>query len=106
MVIRRFDVVRNPNPRTRRPVPYLVVLQSELLDGLDTRVVAPLARAGGVEGRAAERLNPAFEVDGERVVMLTQMVGAAPLASLVRVGSLESERHRIVDALDLLFSGI
>jgi toxin CcdB len=83
-----------------------VVLQSELLDGLDARVVAPLARTGGVEGRAAERLNPSFEVGGERVVMLTQMIGAAPLASPVQVGSLEAERERIVATIDLLSSGI
>jgi toxin CcdB len=106
MVIRRFDVVQNPNPRSRKAIPYLVVLQSELLDAMDTRIVAPLARTKGVSGRGAERLNPLFEVDGERLVMLTQLVGAAPLAALTRVATLEHERGRVVDALDLLFSGI
>lgn len=106
MVIRRFDVVRNPNPRTQRPVPFLLVLQSELLDGLDTRIVAPLARARGLSGRAAERLNPLVEVDGEQLVMLTQQIGAVPLASLARVTNIERDRDRIIAALDLLFSGI
>lgn len=106
MVIRRFDVAQNPNPRSRKSIPYLVVLQSELLDAMETRVVAPLARAKGMAGRSAERLNPVFEIDGERLVMLTQLIGAAPLAALTRVASLEHERGRIVDALDFLFSGI
>jgi toxin CcdB len=106
MVIRRFDVAQNPNPRSRKAIPYVVVLQSELLDAMDTRTVAPLARAKGISGRGADRLNPVFEFDGERLVMLTQLLGAAPLASLMRAGSLEHERGRIVDALDFLFSGI
>jgi toxin CcdB len=106
MVIRRFDVAKNPSPRSRKAIPYVVVLQSELLDAMDTRSVAPLARVKGSSGRGAERLNPVFDFNGEQLVMLTQLLGAAPLASLTRVGTLEHERGRIVDALDFHFSGI
>ena len=107
MVTQRFDVFRNPSPRSVNTVPYVVVLQSELLDDLPTRVVAPLVKAAALAGRPATRLNPELEVEGETLFLLTQQVGAVPLRSLTRrVGSLEDRRDVIVAALDLLFSGI
>ena len=65
MVIGRFDVVRNPGKRDASTVPYLLVLQSELLDGIDTRVVAPLVRPSALASKTLTRLNPEFEIDGE-----------------------------------------
>lgn len=107
MVIRRFDVFENPNPRSQKTVPYLLVLQSELLDALPSQVVAPLVRVSALGGRAAARLNPELTVKGETVFMLTQQVGAVAAAALSnRVVNLESRRDDIVAALDLLFSGI
>ena len=107
MVRRRFDVFRNPNPKSQRTVPYLVLLQSELLEELPTQVVAPLVRSSALAGRAATRLNPSFELEGEAVFLLTQQIGAVPTRSLTnRITSLEQDRDLIVAALDLLFSGI
>lgn len=66
----QFDVHRNPNPDTNGEVPYLVNPQSELLDPLATRVVAPLFKESSMP-KPARYLNPVFEVRGERVVMST-----------------------------------
>jgi toxin CcdB len=107
VVIRRFDIFENPNPRTVRTVPYLMVLQSELLDGLATQVVVPLVKPLALGGKAAARLNPIVSIDGEDVVMLTQQVGAVATRSLTkRVGNVADHREAIVGALDFLFSGI
>lgn len=107
MVRRRFDVFRNPNPKSSRTIPYLVLLQSELLDELATQVVAPLARTTALAGRTATRLNPTFDIDGEAVCLLTQQIGAVPTSALSnRVTSLEDRREVIIGALDFLFSGI
>lgn len=107
MVIRRFDVVPNPGKRDARAVPYLLVLQSELLDGIDTRVVAPLVRLSALARKKLTRLNPEFEVEGEAVILLTQQIASIPIQALGKpVASLGHEHSRIVAALDLLFSGI
>ena len=107
MVTRRFDVMRNPSARDARTVPYVLVLQSDLLEGIETRVVAPLVRRSALGGKHLARLNPEFDVDGDAVVMLTQQIAAVPVQLLKkRVASLEQEHLRIVAALDLLFSGI
>ena len=106
-MMRRFDVFRNPSPRSRRDVPYLLLLQSELLDALPTQVVAPLVKPAALGGRPAARLNPSFQVEGQPVFLLTQQLGAVRTTALSNcVGSLAHERAVIVEALDLLFSGI
>lgn len=107
MVIRRFDVFRNPELRGAKAVPYLLVLQSELLDALPSVVVVPLVRRVVLAGAPAQKLNPGLSVEGDNVYMLTQQIGAVSLKSLSkRVGNLEPERAEITQALDFLFSGI
>jgi len=107
MVIRRFDVYRNPEPRSTRSFPYLLVIQSELFDALPTVVVVPLVRTSMLGGRPAERLNPELIVDGEKVYMLTQQLGAVSIKSLTKyLSNLDAARDVITLALDFLFTGI
>jgi toxin CcdB len=102
----QFAVYRNTNAEQSRNIPYLLNVQSDLLDVLQTRVVVPLAVPEVLSGKAAQRLNPTFEVEGRRVVMLTPELAGIPtrlLGSLVM--SLEPERERIIAALDFLILG-
>jgi toxin CcdB len=103
----QFDVYRNPNPASRSGFPYLLDVQSGLLEPLATRVVVPLCKPGVLRGKVAERLNPVFEVEGRKVVMLTPELAGVPSKSVgERVGSLASERAAIIAALDMIFTGI
>jgi toxin CcdB len=103
----QFDVYRNANPASRARIPYLLDVQSDLLDPLATRVVAPLCKPEVLKGRLAERLNPVFEVEGRKVAMLTPELAGVPGKILgARVGNLSGERHSIIAALDLLITGI
>ena len=103
----QFDVYRNPNPATRGQIPYLLDVQSGLLEPLATRVVVPLCRAKVLKGRAAERLNPVFEVEGSKVVMLTPELAGVLSKTMGRsVCNLAAERVAIIAALDMVFTGI
>lgn len=103
----QFDVYRNTNPATRARIPYLLDVQSDLLDPLATRVVVPLCKPEVLKGKLAERLNPVFEVEGRRMAMLTpELAGVSRKILGERVGNLSNERYSIVAALDLLFTGI
>lgn len=107
MVTRRFDVFHNPSTASAKHIPFVLVVQSALLDDLPSRVVAPLARASAIKGPRAETLNPDFTIASIRVVMLTQQLAAVPVALLRKqVANLESQRDAIIHALDFLFSGI
>lgn len=98
----QFDVYRAPKPDPG----YLLVVQSDLLEGHQTRVVVPLLRPEAAPV-AARGLNPDFRIQGVPYRMVTQFIGSVPLRLLQRpVASLKSERDAIVRALDVMLSGI
>lgn len=102
----QFDVYLNPNPDTRKSIPYLLDVQADLLDTLATRVVVPLILAEKM-GLAAKHLNPQFKIKGVAVVMSTAELAGIPNRPLGdKVTSLKSKRDEIIAALDLLFTGI
>lgn len=103
----QWDVFANPSPRSRDEVPYLVVLQSDLLDALPTRLVAPLARSAVEDPGLPQRLVPRFEIDGEPLLLRIQQAGPVDRGVLrAPVASLRAQSHRIVDALDAVISGL
>ena len=95
----QFDVYRLPGG------PLVVDLQSDLIE-TGTRVVAPLLPEHA-DLRAIGRLEPVFEIGGERVALHTGELAAVP-AGLVKGPPLKSLLHEddaIRRALDMLFSG-
>lgn len=102
----QFDIHRNHNPETRRLFPYLLDVQSDLLDIVATRVVVPLAREEAV-GKPAQKLNPRFRVEGATLIMDTAEIAGVPRRILGEmVGSLSHRRGEVIAALDVLFFGI
>lgn len=97
----RFDVYENP-----AGIGLLLDCQANLLSHLNTRLVAPLLPAG--QGpKPAGRLNPAFDIGGERHVMMTQYAAAIELRELgPKVASLADGDREIISALDILLTGV
>ena len=103
--LRQFDVFPNPSPRTRAEHPYFVILQSDRLDRFATRVVAPLIAP--TRFQFLERLLPEVTVKGKPYVIAIPDIAPIPVKMLQpAVANLESERYRILAAIDLLFTGI
>jgi toxin CcdB len=103
----QFDVYRNANPATRARIPYLLDVQSDLLEPLATRAVVPLCNPELLKSKLAERLNPVFEIENHKMAMLTpELAGVSRKALGERIGNLSEERHLIIAALDLLFTGV
>ena len=103
----QFDVYRNPNAATRNRIPFLMDVQAPLLESLATRIVVPLCRPDAVGGKPAEHLNPEFELEGRKLVMLTQELAGIPRKALGELaGNLASKRNAIVAALDFALTGI
>ena len=102
----RYDVYRNPRKESARQVPYLLDVQSDFLEDLDTRVIVPLRAAAGVP-QPVTRLNPMLKVDGIALVMDTPQLVGYPRAALKRpVANLGASAFDIQNALDFLFAGI
>lgn len=84
----------------------VVNCQSDLLDQIDSRFVAPLVRRADAP-QVAQRLNPIFNVGGEDYVMLTQAAGAVRRRELGAViASLADRSFEITGALDILVTGV
>ena len=102
----QFDVYRNPNPNRRATVPFVVALQSDLLDQLPSRWVAPLKLSKSISQRV-EGLMPEVEVEGKKFTIFMYESGAVPAQSLGnRISSLEGRRFELIRAIDILVSGI
>ena len=102
----RFDVFRNSGQHADA-VPYLLDVQSDLLHGLETRVVVPLRRRDRFPAEhLPERLTPVFEIEGIACLMETPKLAAVPLRLLKNpVVSLVDSQTAITNALDFLFQG-
>jgi toxin CcdB len=103
----QFDVYANPNPGSRAWAPFVVDVQSDLIDALSTRLVMPLSRVGAGQARMPSNLCPPVMLDGEALTLMPHL--AAPLGKqLLRrpVQSLAHRAHDISAALDAVISGV
>ena len=102
-----LDVYRNPDRKSATIIPFVLDIQSDLLDALPTYVVVPLARPEAVETLPILRLNPKVSVDKTRLIALTQELATVPRRLLKKpVTNLSPQRGEILAALDLLFTGL
>lgn len=103
----QFDVYRNPSASARDAIPYVVTVQSDLLDGLQTRLTIPLGTDKTLAASAPRNLCPAVEFDGKTLYALPQFTGAFRTRDLGHpVGSLASHSSDMVAALNALISGV
>ncbi|MCU0296361.1 MAG: CcdB family protein [Candidatus Nanopelagicales bacterium] len=102
----QYDVHLNRDPRSAIQIPFLLDVQSDLLETLATRVVVPLVDAAHF-GPPAQRLNPVFQVEGRAVVLsVAELAGVPKVVLGERVASLADRRAEVTAALDLLLLGI
>ncbi len=95
----QFDVHRLGNG-------LVIDCQSDLLAHLNTRVVVPLIRLDQAP-TPARRLNPVFSIDSVDHVMDTQFAGAVERRLLgAVVSSLADRSFEVIDAFDVLLSGV
>ncbi|AXK81652.1 plasmid maintenance protein CcdB [Pseudolabrys taiwanensis] len=103
-MLRQFDIVVNPDAQEAQIRPYLVILQSNLLSGLASIIVAPLIARERMAG--AQRLNPIVTVAGREYWLATHELFAVDRRVLrAAVGSISERRDSIIAAIDLIFLG-
>ena len=94
----RYDLFRDGND-------YLLDVQADTLDELNTRVVIPVRRPERAP-KPAKRLNPTFRIESQQYLMVTQFLAAVPESALGEaVDNLSQEHDKIIAALDMLFQG-
>lgn len=97
----RFDVHRD----RVRPDIALLLIQSDLLDGMATRLVIPMIRESEFQG-FVRGLHLGANAAGERYVIATDLMAAVQLQQLgPQVGSLAERSYEIIAAIDFSLEG-
>jgi len=104
--VAQFSVYRNKNPASKATYPFLVDVQSNLLEDLRTRVVVPLSKVASLARKPVSQLTPLLQFEGDTYVLVTPQLAGIPRSELGAVsGSLSDRRDTIVAALDFLLTG-
>ncbi len=102
----RFSVYENIGEHAKN-TPFLLDVQTDLLSGLDTRVVIPLRKASLYKNvKLPQDLMPIFSIKGGDFALETPKMAAVPSKILKKeIISLKSQQHLVMTAIDRLFHG-
>jgi toxin CcdB len=102
----QYDVFPNPSISAAQGIPYVVVIQSDLLDALATRLSIPLATPA-FAGKAPAALCPAISVQGQRLHALAHFAAPLPARLLHQpVDNVAALASVLVAAMDVVLSGV
>ena len=102
----QFDVYANPSESAAHGIPYVVVVQSNLLDALATRMTIPLATVEFAK-KSPEKLCPVVTVNGQRMHALAHYTAPLPTRKLRQVvGNLAPHASTLIAAMDAVISGV
>ncbi|NQU65854.1 MAG: CcdB family protein [SAR324 cluster bacterium] len=102
----QFTVYENINDLSQKIYPYLLDVQNDLLEGLNTRVVIPMCLPSTIGKKAINNLSPQLEIQGNIYTLLTPQLAGIPISELgPAVCNLSESRFEIIKALDFLFTG-
>ncbi len=102
----QFDVYPNPSSSAQHGIPYVVVVQSDLLESLATRLVIPLASHDFAD-KTPEKLCPVIMVKGQTLRALAHYAAPLPTRSLRKsLGNVAGQSGALIAAMDVVLSGV
>jgi toxin CcdB len=103
----QYDVYVNPNAVSREAVPYVVDVQSRLLDQINTRLTMPLRPLSAANAGLPRRLVPRLRVAEQTYALYAHQAAVVESRLLKKpVASLASNSADILGALDAVVSGV
>jgi len=98
----QFDIYRNTSETTCTVIPYLLDIQHDFHDSLETRMVIPLIRSM----RQIEGLYLPVEIDGEILLAAVPEMSGVLLDTLgEKAGDLSHRSSEFIKAIDFLITG-
>ncbi|HHR5911079.1 TPA: CcdB family protein [Providencia alcalifaciens] len=86
--------------------PYLLDVQSNIIDDLTTRLIIPLFDTRHLQTSLPIRLNPIIDIEGQPFVLMTHLMSAISKSMLGKeIICIEYQRDKIKSAIDLLVNG-
>ena len=102
----QYDVVPNPSSSAANGITHVVVIQSDMLDVLATRLSIPLAELD-MAVKVPTALCPVIVVNGKRLHALAHYAAPLPARLLKRpVANVAAQASALVSAMDAVLSGL
>ena len=102
----QFDVYLNPSTSAQHGMPYVVVVQSDLLEALATRLVIPLASHDFAD-KTPDKLCPVITVKGQTLRALAHYAAPLPTRSLRKaLANVSAQAGALIAAMDVVLSGV
>ncbi len=102
----QFDVFLNTHPSSKTTYPFLLDVQSPLLESLETRLVIPLMTKSTYGEKIINRLIPVIRVKGHEYLVLTPQMAAISKKHLGKqIENCSSDRNEIISSIDFLVTG-
>ncbi len=103
----QYSLYKNENKSSKKIYPLFADVQSDLLDGLNSRIVIPLSLNKQTNNTNVKGLCPIFDINGKDYILLTHQMTSVPASLLKKKeGTLNDYRYEILGAIDLLLTGI
>lgn len=103
----QFSLYKNRDKRSKDSYPYFMDVQNALFSDLNSRMVIPFASHESLNKTDVERLCPVIPISKKNFVLLTHQMTSVPVSILSKEEmSLEDYRYEILDAIDMLITGI
>lgn len=98
----QFDVYKNENDQTNQKVPYLLDIQNDILDSINTRIVIPLVK----DKNDFKGLTKKFIIENQKVYLTTSQMGAVHKNELkTKITTLINQKEEIKNSIDFLIYG-
>jgi len=102
----QFDVYSNMNQNTKNIYPYIMDVQSSLLDGIETRLVIPLIPKVQLSEKPIRNLIPCITINNNEYYVLTPQLASINKKHLGKyVENCKNERNAIISSIDFLITG-
>jgi toxin CcdB len=101
----QFDVYENGDRHSRHSEPYVVDVQSNLLDGLTTRIVIPLISKEAIE-QPVDILNPMIRIANQNFYLSSPQLRSVHKDRLgKRITTIVNQRDAVQASVTFLLSG-
>jgi CcdB protein. len=102
----QFSVYINTNTETKDNYPFLIDIQNQILDTLETRLVVPMMLVSKYKKKVIKELMPIVDINRKEYVVLVPLMASIHKNNLGQiVADVGSSRQEIVYALDFLITG-
>ena len=103
----QLDYFANTDTDTNKIYPFMVDVQDNLLNDLNSRVVIPLTPLINLEESYPKNLCPIITIEGKDYSLLTYQISSISKRFLSHYqGTLAHNRPEIIAAIDFLITGI